>query len=104
MNGRFAAEKIEFIDRQPIAPGLHPTIGLGEVEITAVPVIGIVTAAIASQMAGVGHMQFEPLEPPALPGKFSRSKPQRTGQAREKSHDKGLNLNPAAASESGKDV
>jgi hypothetical protein len=88
MNGRFAAEKIEFVHQKPIAPCFHPAIRVRQVQIAAVPVIGIVTAAVTGQIAGVGHMQFQAIDSPARPGWFGPPKPQDTGHGRKKIHDK----------------
>jgi hypothetical protein len=57
MNRRLTAEQIEFVWSEPIAPCLYPAICLCQVQIAAVPVIGIVTAALAGQIAGVGRMR-----------------------------------------------
>jgi hypothetical protein len=87
MNGQFAAEKIEFVHQKPIAPCFHPAIRVRQVQIAAVPVIGIVTAAVTGQIAGVGHMQFQAIDSPARPGWFGPPKPQDTGHGRKKFHD-----------------
>ena len=60
MDRRFAAEQVEFLDPDAVAPARHPAIGRRRIEIAAVTMVGIMRAALARQSAGVGDMQFEP--------------------------------------------
>ena len=91
MNGRLAAEQIELCHSNPIAPGGHPAIRQRRVQVAAVAMVGIMTAAIASQIAGVGHMQFQPVEWPRRSKRyrFGAANPQGSPQIREKFHDEG---------------
>lgn len=59
MDSRLAAKQIELLDGYPAAPLRHPAIGFREVEISPMPMIGIMRAAFAGQVAGVRHMQFQ---------------------------------------------
>lgn len=60
MDRRLAAKQIKVRDGHPAAPRRHPAIGLREVEISPMPLIGIMRAAFAGQVAGVRDMQFQP--------------------------------------------
>jgi len=91
MNGRLAAEQIELCHGDPIAPRGHPAIRQRGVQVALVAMVGIMTAAIASQIAGVGHMQFQPVEWPRRSKRyrFGAANSHGSPQIREKFHDEG---------------
>ena len=56
MDRRLAAEQVKMPDVEAAAPSRHPALGLRQIEIATVAVIGIVRAALAGQIASVRDM------------------------------------------------
>ena len=57
---------MKLVDRKPLAPAGHPAVGVRDRQVAVVIVVGIMRAAFARQVAGVGDVQLEPLDPAKL--------------------------------------
>ena len=56
MDRRLAAEQVKMPDVEAATPSRHPALGLRQIEIATVAVVGIVRAALAGQIASVRDM------------------------------------------------
>jgi hypothetical protein len=62
VNRRFAAEERENSRAHPLIPESHPPVGLRQGDDAFVPVIGIMRATLAGQIAGVGEVNLQILD------------------------------------------